>query len=1095
MVSKDIKFNFPYQLSQNTIKNPEKIALSFLQENKEIIDVTYLDLMKKINGVSTIIMQTTRPDEPVLLLYSPGVNFIVAFIACLFTKRLAIPAYPPFNYSSISRLEHIIKNANPTLILSEKEILKKLKKIPYIKYLLFPYLKKKVLRSFRVPENIATLFDNISRMIATDSLSEDQAQFDLNQVKGNAFIQYTSGTTANPKGVVISHENIADNLHLIREAFNIHDESKGFIWLPPYHDMGLIGGILVPLYHGFPVILTSPFNFIKNPNIWLESVSKYRATISGGPNFAYNLCNRRMTDELLASLDLSSWDIAFCGAEPINAQTMIEFANKFKSSGFKSNALIPCYGNAESTLIVSSTHCDDNLKVVTVNRGDLSKGHINFDSSTNNVSVVDCGKPLLNVKIMSTETGDFLEENRVGEILINGSSVSSGYWNDAEKTNSVFKTGKDGSRYYYSGDLGFISEGELFITGRINDLIIIGGCNYFAHEIESVVDTCSPDLRSGYSIAYESSDSGLSELVIAVEVKPGKDNYSELTRQILFAVNKHFGISANKIYLLKPHTILKTTSGKLQRRQTINLITDNPEPVLFCYVNQLNEVPEVKEESCLQNQRINPGDNPEKIAPLIENCFIELLNENFSQILKCKSNTIMEDLGLDSIMYVKLLTSLKQKLGVDFEVNDLVVEKNQTIHQLSLEIAHLIQTQKRITQLEQLPKVKNLLERHAQLVERNYDQLFMRAFEGPANSTILLDGKSYINFASYNYLGLSDSPGIKEFIKENVDRYGSSVSASRLVAGNRVLTEQLEEELAAFVGYPEAIVFTAGYQTVVSTITHLFGQGDAIVYDELAHNSSLFGAHFSGAQLHTFKHNDVDSLEAKLAHLSNKFDKILIITEGIFSMDGDIAPIDKIISLKKKYGCFLIVDEAHSLGVIGKTGHGVIEYFKQSPNDIDMIIGTLSKAFASCGGFVCASRELIQYMKYSVPGFVFSAGITPANSAASLYALKSIKETPQPIQRMQDNADYFLAQLKSLGLDTGTSHNTPIVPVIIKESQRTIEASYQLFGQGIYAPPIIAPGVTEDQARIRFFITALHQKEQLDFCVQALAGIMSLIKP
>ncbi|MDI9819336.1 MULTISPECIES: aminotransferase class I/II-fold pyridoxal phosphate-dependent enzyme [unclassified Legionella] len=1084
------KLTFPYQFLQNVISNPDKIAITFLNEKKEAIDISYSELMKKINGVGNAILESTHNGAPVLLLYTPGINFIVAFLACLYTNRLAIPAYPPINFSAVSRLESIIRNSNPALILSEETILKNLKKIPLIKYLLLPYIKKKVLRAFHVPDNIVFLFESVSQMMATDSLSDDQANFDVAKIEGPAFIQYTSGTTSNPKGVLISHSNIADNLHLIREAFNIHSESKGFIWLPPYHDMGLIGGILVPLYHCIPVVLTSPLNFIKNPNLWLESISKYRATISGGPNFAYNLCNRRTSDEYLERLDLSSWEIAFCGAEPINAETMNHFVRKFKACGFKPTALIPCYGNAESTLIVSSTNYNEHLNVVKINRDSLSNGQVVFDSSHNSVSVVDCGMPLLNVKIASTETGEFLQEKQIGEILINGNSVSSGYWNDQQKTDAAFKVAPDGNRYYHSGDLGFLSEGKLFISGRMNDLIIIGGRNYFAHEIESIVHVCSPDIRQGCCVAYESFESGISQLALAIEVKSGKeDHYPDLVRHIMLEVNQYFGISVAEIKLLKPHSILKTTSGKLQRYQTVKHIETHPECVLFHFNNHLPQDgrAEVPVKPAPEHKKCHY--EGKKRAKLIERTIIELVNANYSQLLKCKPNTSLERLGLDSIMYIKLLSSLKQRLSLEFEVNDIVVNKNQTIRTLAKEIARLTQESKRITRLEQLPKIKNLLERHSDLVEKNYHQLFMRAFEGPANSIISLDGKPFINFASYNYLGLSDDKEMKQFIKDNVDRYGSSASASRLVAGNRVLTERLEQELAQFVGYPDAILFTAGYQTVVSTITHLFGHNDAIIYDELVHNSSLLGAYYSGAELYTFKHNDPESLHNQLALLANKFEKILIITEGVFSMDGDIAPIDKIIALKKEYGCFLMIDEAHSLGVIGNTGRGVIEYFQQSPEDIDIIIGTLSKAFSSCGGFVCASRELIQYMKFSAPGFVFSAGITPANAAAALYALQRIKKEPQLIQRMQHNADYFLKQANTLGLDTGESRNTPIVPVIIKDSNKTLEASYQLFCEGIYAPPIIAPGVTEEQARIRFFITALHQKEQLDFCIEELARI------
>lgn len=937
------------------------------------------------------------------------------------------------------------------------------------------------------------LLSKLSHVIATDDLSAEESAFSFEEMEEKAFIQYTSGTTANPKGVIISHDNIAHNLALIGKAFNINPDSKGLIWLPPYHDMGLIGGILVPLYHRFPVVLTSPFNFIKNPLIWLELISKYKATISGGPNFAYNLCTSKANEELLSALDLSSWEVAFCGAEPINHATMHAFLDKFKPCGLRPYALLPCYGNAESTLIVSSTEVSETLNVVQVKRDSLGERQIIFDSSEHAVHFVDCGKPLVNVTIIDPETRSTLEENQIGEVVIGGKSISSGYWNNPEKTKAAFKIGADAERYYHSGDLGFISNGKLYITGRINDLIIIGGRNFYAHEIEAVVQSCNPDIRGGCCIAYESSQSGTSKLRLAVEVKQRKSiNYEELMQQIFVSINQNFGIAAEVVDLVKPHTVLKTTSGKLQRCQSAKYIQAHPECILFHY--DINTTMHKTNRELAQNRSNYSSSQSSECAgkisqELIEKKLIQLIRESYPNSLAIKPKTSLECLGLDSILYVKLLTNLQQALSIEFEISDVIANKNQSIRKLAGEISQNIKVKQQIRKLEELPKIKKLMEMYTNLTIHGYDKLYLRAYESASNSIIKLEGKDYINFASYNYLGLSDHSEVKQFIKDTVDQYGSSASASRLVAGNRVITEALEKSLADFLGFDDAIVFTAGYQTVVSTITHLFGQGDAIIYDELAHNSSLLGALYSGADLFVFKHNDVESLATQLADIRHKYEKILIVTESVFSMDGDISPIDKIIALKKQYECFLMIDEAHSIGVIGNTGRGVLEYYKQSPEDVDLIIGTLSKALSSCGGFVCASEHLIKYLKYSAPGFVFSAGITPANAAAAFASLRILKNHPELISKMQENAAYFLHNINELGLDSGMSKNTPIIPIIIGDSQSTIEASYQLFQNGICAPPIIAPGVTENQARIRFFITALHHKEQIDRCMEQLDGL------
>ncbi len=363
---------------------------------------------------------------------------------------------------------------------------------------------------------------------------------------------------------------------------------------------------------------------------------------------------------------------------------------------------------------------------------------------------------------------------------------------------------------------------------------------------------------------------------------------------------------------------------------------------------------------------------------------------------------------------------------------------------------------------------------------------FFRAHDMRAGATTQINGKTYLNFSSYDYLGLNGHEAIHKAAKQAIDHYGISASASRLVAGERTIHRELESQLAQLYGAESAIAFVSGHATNVTSIGQLMQAGDLIVHDSYSHNSIIMGAKLSGAARQSFPHNDMNALENILKLRASRYPRTLIVVEGVYSMDGDYPDLPKLIQLKQKYGAWLMVDEAHSLGIMGRTGRGIAEHFQLDSSLVDIWMGTFSKTLASCGGYVAGCRELVEYLKLTAPGFVYSVGIAPPIAAAAYEAIQVMLNEPQRVKNAQANGDYFLKEAKSAGLDTGLSQGCAVVPIMIGDSLKATVLSARLLERGLNVLPIIYPAVPEKSARLRFFITSEHTYEQLDLAVSLL---------
>ncbi len=393
------------------------------------------------------------------------------------------------------------------------------------------------------------------------------------------------------------------------------------------------------------------------------------------------------------------------------------------------------------------------------------------------------------------------------------------------------------------------------------------------------------------------------------------------------------------------------------------------------------------------------------------------------------------------------------------------------------------------------PECGALEERLAALEAAGLENPFLLANEAVRRRVARIDGRDVVSFTSFDYLGLAAHPDVARAAKDAIDRFGTSASASRMVGGNNTLLDELDEELAAFLGTERAVVFPCGYGTNASLFNHLFGAGDLILYDELAHNSIMQGANASKAGKRSFRHNDYAQLDGLLRDLRPQYRRVVVAIEGVYSMDGDYPDLPRFIEVKKRHDALLYVDEAHSLGTMGPGGRGICEFFSVDPAEGDLWMGTISKALGAGGGYLAGRERLIRYLGCTTPAFVFSTACSPPNAAAALEGLKVIQREPWRVTRLRERSELFLKLAHDCDLDTGESGDTPVIPIILGSSTRAIRVSQMLLERGINARPILYPAVRESAARVRFFLTAEHTEEQIVTAVETLADVVNATRP
>nr|VFK20028.1 MAG: amino acid adenylation domain-containing protein [Candidatus Kentron sp. LFY] len=629
-------------LQYGTHTQPDKRVYTFLKDGEiEEGNLTYAQLDRQARAIAARLQDITTPGERVLLLYPAGLEFIAAFFGCLYAGVVAVPTYPPRRNRPDPRFQAIAADAQASAVLTTTEI-----------------LSEQDSRLTETPE-----LRNLHWLATDDLAMETASSWQMPDINGDtlAFLQYTSGSTGSPKGVMVSHGNVLYNAEMFRQTFGHTENTIGVGWLPLFHDMGLIGYVFQPLYAGFSVVLMSPLAFLQRPFRWLQAISRYRATSCAGPNFAYDLCVEKTTPEQRAELDLSCWETAGNGAEPIRAETLERFAKTFAPCGFHREAFYPCYGMAETTLIVSGGLKD---KPPIVYEASLEQDRI-VGASRLTRKFVGCGRTAwLDQEVIITDPETFIQypDRQVGEIWVSGKHVAPGYWNRPEETQQTFETylaDTNEGPFLRTGDLGFMKDGELFVTGRLKDLIIIHGQNHYPQDIELTVEKSHPALVAGGGAAFSIDREGEERLVIFQEIQRTylrKLDTEQVFGAIRQAILDQHEVAVHAIALLKPGRLPRTSSGKVQRHAC-------RERFLAGKLNGVAEWRQAKIEIA-----------PSEIIPLptetcaTEEAITDWLIARIGQLTAVPAQDIdpkrpFANLGLDSIAAVRLSGELGKRLG------------------------------------------------------------------------------------------------------------------------------------------------------------------------------------------------------------------------------------------------------------------------------------------------------------------------------------------------------------------------------------------------------------------------------------------------
>lgn len=538
-------------------KAPHQLAYTYLADGeREAGTLTYGELDRQARAIAAFLQREGQANQRVLLLYPNGLEFIAAFFGCLYAQAIAVPAYAARQSRAMERLISMVKDSGATSVLSTASMLDSLRPA---------WSESPELRSLTTLPTDA-LAPGLAGAWSPPTLAPDTL----------AFLQYTSGSTSLPKGVMVTHRNLLYNSEVIRVSFQLSPASRSVSWLPVFHDMGLIDGILQPLYTGFPAWIMAPVSFLQRPFRWLQAISRYRATHSGGPNFGYDLCSRKVSSDQLAELDLSCWLTAYNGAEPVRAETLRRFAARFAPAGFRPTCFYPCYGLAEATLMVTGGTVGKEPSVFAA-RGEALE-HSAYEPQDGGRELLSCGQTRLEtrVSIVDPDTREGRTPGTIGEIWVTGPTVAAGYWQRPEETAKTFQAMRSDTGegpFLRTGDLGFIVGVDLVISGRLKDVIILRGRNLYPQDIEQAIEDAHPAIRSGCSAAFSVDLAGEERLIVACEVDartPGSE-FEAVQEACRMAVSVGFDVPLKEAVLLKAGGVPKTSSGKIQRRTCKNL--------------------------------------------------------------------------------------------------------------------------------------------------------------------------------------------------------------------------------------------------------------------------------------------------------------------------------------------------------------------------------------------------------------------------------------------------------------------------------------------------------------------------------------------
>jgi 8-amino-7-oxononanoate synthase/acyl carrier protein len=703
------------------------------------------------------------------------------------------------------------------------------------------------------------------------------------------------------------------------------------------------------------------------------------------------------------------------------------------------------------------------------------------------------GRPLSNITYRVIPDGK--HDNR-GEMLVKGHSVHVGQLVDGKLVPSALD--KDG--WFHTGDVVRLEKGSrMYVEGRVKDVIINeSGENVYPDEVEDAFALLEGIEQMG---------------VLGVPKDPKNPLYQEITLVLYLgekAEDEVFikGLSARIAQINAKLPVLKQVSRVLISREKLPLV--NTIKVKRVELRRLIlEESEKFQEISLNSAMLPAGNTAFKAEPKGDMVDLEMrrildtVRKIYAEVLEMPEKQIkddanfLDDLGGDSLQVLSISIKVEEAFGVMIQPEEygrcitvsglgrLLYEKQHGFQEASAPS----QPVHPISDFRDTPEFKAFDERQKALLSHGEANPYFVCHESSLKDVSIMDGREVLNFGSYNYVGMSGRREVMEAAKAAIDKYGTSASGSRLLAGEKSLYQELEREIADWKHTEDALVLVGGHSTNVTLVGNFCGPKDMIVYDALAHNSIDQGCRLSHALCKPFPHNDPAALETILRLQRSKFEKVLIIIEGAYSMDGDIADVPAFVALKKKYGCFLMVDEAHSACVIGKTGGGVDEYFGLNGSDIDIKMGTLSKGLGACGGYLAGSKELINYLRYSLPGFVFSVGISPPLAAATLTSIRLLRSEPAIMARMRENIAAFMKEARARNLNTCLAGETAVIPILVGRDEDAFLLSNKLRENGVFVPPAVFPAVPKNKARLRFCVISEHKPEQIQKALDLLVEL------
>ena len=784
-------------------------AYTFLVDGEsEEVHLTYRELDRQARAIGAWLQSQDLKGQRALLLYPPGLDFIATFFGCLYADVVAVPMYPPRMNRAPSRIQAIADDAGATVALTTDAVL----------------------------ERVRPLIDQTSdlkglRWLSTDRTAHgaDQGherQWQRPQITGDtlAFLQYTSGSTGTPKGVMLSHSNLMHNSALIAYAFEHTRSASGVFWLPSYHDMGLIGGILQPLYVGRPNILMSPMAFLQKPFRWLQAISRYRGTTSGGPNFAFDLCVRKITPKERATLDLSSWTVAFNGAEPVRAETLERFAETFAPCGFRPEAFYPCYGLAEATLLVSGGYKTAPPVVRWFDGKSLEADRVVPIAAGEGGAraLVGCGQTMPDQQIVIADPNRLtrMPAGQVGEVWVSGPSVAQGYWQRTDETEQTFRaylqdTGE--GPFLRTGDLGFMHDGELFVTGRLKDLMIVRGCNHYPQDIEATAAKSHPGVRAGWGAAFTVEEGPEQKLVIIQELeRHQRAEAAQVIEAIRRDVAREHELVVDSIVLVRAGSIPKTSSGKIQRHACRDAFLERSLDVVAEWHRAGSDGPvaapplrAVGRRACAPaSEDRSLGEAAEQRRPAAARGpstsnssraaarwqTLEATAEIVLDVVRSigKDRTVgleldssIVELGLDSLERMEIVAALEDHFGGRFpdqviaemytcrEVVD-AVEKYLVNGRDTRGASRAVEIPPEDYRFDRYPEYIKLKQNLEMLESTGLGNPFFTVHERVTNDTTVIGGREMINFSSYNYVGMSGDPVVAAAAKDAIDRYGTA---------------------------------------------------------------------------------------------------------------------------------------------------------------------------------------------------------------------------------------------------------------------------------------------------------------------------------